>query len=46
MAELLRGNKNRGVEERGAKNDWNTTKHIWTKLLPYIPKDKSMVSVL
>jgi hypothetical protein len=42
MAELLRGNKNRGVEERGAKNDWNTTKHIWTKLLPYIPKDKQV----
>jgi hypothetical protein len=40
MAELLRGNKNRGVEERGAKNDWNTTKYIWTKLLPHIPKDK------
>ena len=36
MAELLRGNKNRRVEERGAKNDWNTTKYIWSKLAQHM----------
>ena len=29
-----------GGGKNGATNDWNTTKYIWTKLAPYMPKDK------